>query len=134
MTSATARSSLILRGAAILLVALALALRVLVPAGWMPATGQGFALTLCTGTGPATAWVDGRGEVHRGSPSAPREADHPCAFAGIATPALLPALLPLALALPVPAAPAWVPVARVATIGHGLAAPPPPPTGPPLHA
>lgn len=120
---------------ALLLVACALLLRVAIPGGWMPAKGADglVRITLCTGMGAVEAWVDGEGRIHDGAPHKKQEpkTDQPCAFAGLIAPAIDADPLPPPLA----------PVARGATIvfadhavaiGHGLAAPPPPPTGPPL--
>lgn len=117
-----------------LLVVLALALRMAVPAGWMPSGEKGFALTVCAGTETSTVWIDTNGKIHESDPSKSGEHDdishEPCAFAGTA----------LALGIPDAAtAPALTvaPARHIAslpsevTIGRGLAAPPPPPTGPP---
>lgn len=128
------------RAAALALIACALFLRFLVPQGWMPMqTGQGWRITLCSGSGPmiAAPAMTMPGMTHAMAMPAhhlPADnwdaGDHPCAFAN------------LALALndpgtPVPLLPrlllsAWIagPAALVA-IGRGLAAPPPPATGPP---
>lgn len=114
---------------ALTLLGLALALRVLVPAGWMPsAEGRGFAITMCSGSGMETAWVDADGKVHKQAPA--QGGDQHCAFAGLGAPML-------GSDIPVPA----MPTARanaapgvtqsLASIGQGLAAPPPPATGPP---
>ena len=109
------------------LIGLALAVRLLVPAGWMPAEGRGFAITLCTGSGAQAVWIDGKGNIHKRAPAtAP---DHPCAFAGIAAP-MLDGEAPLAILAP--AAIRHAALTRpLAAIGQGLAAPPPPATGPP---
>ena len=127
-----------LRTIALALLACALALRLLIPAGWMPvADAQGFHLTLCSGSArwrcpPDTtpcrrwrAWHHHHQHHHdQGMP------DHPCAFAGLGLALAEPVLPMLALALPVvQALPA--PIALADAIGRGLAAPPPPPTGPP---
>ncbi|HTU13002.1 MAG TPA: hypothetical protein VMG08_19085 [Allosphingosinicella sp.] len=129
-----------------LLLACALLLRGLIPAGWMPA-GDGLSIQICadatgsTDTGFATA-AQRQFEQALG-PAADRKAkdrgadhpgkDQPCAFAGLATawtgaeaPALAP---PIAVAATLePPAPA------AAFVGRGLAAPPPPATGPPAFA
>ena len=119
---------------ALLLVACALLLRIAIPAGWMPAaSADGLVrITLCTGQGQMEAWVDGDGRIHDRKPgkSEPKT-DHPCAFAGLIAPALdtAPIEPPLRFAHADGIAPAF---ARDAVaIGHGLAAPPPPSTGPP---
>lgn len=79
---------------AALFAALALLLRVALPAGWMPAAG--WTITLCTAAGPATIALDKDGQ-----PVKPAASGH-CAFAGVA-PALpapdLPIAAPLLLAL-----------------------------------
>ncbi|MBO9713856.1 hypothetical protein [Sphingomonas sp.] len=120
------------RGApfALTLIALALAVRVLLPEGWMPvATQGGFAITICSGTAGETAWIDAAGKLHKEKPAG-TAADHDCAFASagapLATAALdAPVLAAAAQAVSFPAA--WLLMAT----GRGLAAPPPPPTGPP---
>ena len=111
-------------------------MRVLIPQGWMPVeTGDGWRITICTGMGPMQmdmpAMARAMAPMHHDSGSPGHDAgDHPCAFAGFAL-ALDEPPLPV-LALPPLPAPAWLPaiVAAVA-IGRGLAAPPPPATGPP---
>lgn len=113
------------------LVALALLLRVMIPAGFMPAAGQGLAIELCTGMGATPAWVDADGKVHKGRPDKGSAADHPCAFAGFG------ALIDLPAPVATPAPPFRLVVAALvarvaaASVGQGLAAPPPPQTGPP---
>ncbi|AHE56627.1 hypothetical protein [Sphingomonas sanxanigenens] len=119
---------------ALLLVACALLLRIAIPAGWMPSTGADglIRITLCTGQGQMEAWVDGDGRIHDRKPgkSEPKT-DHPCAFAGLIVPALdaAPIDTPLRFARGDGVVPAFA--HEVVAIGHGLAAPPPPPTGPP---
>jgi hypothetical protein len=111
------------------LLTLALLMRLIVPAGWMPTAGNGYAITLCTGAGTVSAWIDADGKLHKGEP-ADTASDHSCAFAGFAGALDLPATG--ALALPILPATAIL-VARpfAVDIGRGLAAPPPPQTGPP---
>lgn len=116
----------------------AMAARVLVPAGWMPVAGPaGVTLGLCDGGAMAPADMAmamaasqdrlrhaGVPMHHQGAP------DHPCAFAGAAASVDVPVLA----ALPVMAAGAVVvPAAVVALVapGRGLAAPPPPSHAPP---
>lgn len=116
--------------AALGLVVLALLLRILIPSGFMPAQGQGFAITLCTGDGAVAAWVDGDGTVHKGKTS-DAQPEHPCTFGGFSAAVHLPELAaasitPLRLAIVLP----LFGTATVA-IGRGLAAPPPLSTGPP---
>lgn len=114
---------------ALALLGLALAVRVLVPAGWMPAKGQGFAITICTGTGMETGWVDSDGTLHKKA-AVQQGADPHCAFAGLGV-AMLGGDVPVTVA---PMRPALAPatVQALASIGQGLAAPPPPATGPPV--
>jgi hypothetical protein len=113
-----------------MLAALALLLRLLVPAGWMPAApGDPQPITRCAGMAASTLWIDAEGRVHKEKPAP--AVDHPCLYsalgAAIALPgqALLPAMQLLGSGLSVPLATPAV------AVGRGLAAPPPPPTGPP---
>lgn len=118
---------------ALALIALALLMRVLVPGGWMPATtGQGFAITLCTGTGMETAWIDAEGGIHKEKPSGEAGADQHCAFAGMGM-AMLDGDAPAAIVAPAPAQVELPARPLQVAIGQGLAAPPPPATGPPAH-
>jgi hypothetical protein len=109
-----------------MLLAAALFLRLLVPAGYMVGSAAGgLALVPCPAV--ASAPVMARHGHHDGS--APH-AEAPCPFAALAAPALPPAD-PLALAPPQATyalAPAWLPAE---TLAPGAAAPPPPATGPP---
>lgn len=115
-----------------LLAFFALAMRVAVPAGWMP-TGD-FGLAICTGEGMAAApaaWAeDWAKRLGKPAPVKSGKADHPCAFAnaGVALAEPLPAPAPILLAAT--DAPARM-MPRALIPGRGLAAPPPPPTGPP---
>ena len=114
------------------LLALALLMRVMVPAGWMPAAGNGMAITLCTGMGPVAAWIDADGKVHKQGPSDSRS-DQPCAFSGLGTAFDLPTVHDVSAA-PLPAGlPLLAAQAATVDIGRGLAAPPPPATGPPAN-
>jgi hypothetical protein len=122
--------------------------RAAVPAGWMPmaAPGGGIVLAPCSGMGlatlpaahdmaamdmpsmaaHATAAASGEGDKHHPDPSG----DHPCSGAGVSV-ALEQPLFQL-VAAPT-AMPAAVPLSHSGTaIGRGLAAPPPPSTGPPI--
>lgn len=130
---------------------LALALRAMIPAGWMPSTGS-FGLMLCNGTAQMPTYgeiarqrSDGvpfeiavaRAAIERAegkAPAAPTpEEPHPCAFAGMAP--VLPPPVPAALPAPFEHAPAPTPIADgTVAVGRGLAAPPPPATGPPALA
>ena len=109
------------------LLALALALRLLAPEGWMPAAGGG--LMLCPGASAPMAMA---GHHRDGREQPAHVADHPCAFAQAGTAA--PPPVPLA-SPSIAVTPELVLALRltVAT-GRGLAAPPPPATGPPTFA
>jgi hypothetical protein len=133
MTSAPARQYGMRQRLFPLLAVLALAIRILVPAGYMPADGKGLQITLCTGDGMVAAWVDGQGNLHKGEKAPEGKGDHPCAFAGVG--ALAEAGSP-ADALEPPALISHAQPARPdrAVPGRGLAAPPPRQTGPPLFA
>ena len=109
--------------------ALALALKLMVPQGWMP--GRSGGLILCPSGGPVLAMA---GMQHGGKEMPAHPAgDHPCAFTGLGVAPVPPA--PLAAAMPPVAARPHFAVQRVAVaVGRGLAAPPPPATGPPSFA
>ncbi|WP_293967518.1 hypothetical protein [Sphingomonas sp.] len=122
---------------------LALAMRLLVPTGFMWEAGShgGAQLVPCSGMAPmpaapaahgmhhmAMADMGSHGRDHDGGDSSNRE----CAFAGLA------GALDLAEPLAEPAAPFFatvalpILVARAVSPGRGLAAPPPPSRGPPV--
>lgn len=128
------------RSLVLALIACSLLARLLVPPGWMPVqTANGWQITICTGTGPmkmampaAMAAAMSAGHHQDKQPEHDSQ-DHPCAFAGLAL-ALAPPITPPLL---LPAQAATVSLLQrdsLAHIGQGLAAPPPPSTGPPLHA
>lgn len=113
-----------------LVLGLGLALRILIPPGFMPvATAQGMVVQLCSGLDLAV-------ELPGGSPASDKHdaADRPCVFAAGLDHGALP--VPPPAALPQPAALAALPVAirpqppRTAR----LAAPPPPSHAPPALA
>jgi hypothetical protein len=116
---------------------LVLLMRVLVPSGWMPvaAPNGGFAVTLCVDGGAVSAWIDADGRLHRTAkadgPSKDMPGkDAPCAFAATGLPPLPALTIEVAARLTrVVAAP--LRPGTVVAIGRGLAAPPPPATGPP---
>jgi hypothetical protein len=121
------------RNIAAALILLALALRVIIPSGFMPSSERGFALTICTGMDTQTVWMDKSGKLHKEDPSKGKSVEHqPCAFAGAAMAAdvlsadFQVAMAPVALAIPVFAK-------REVSVGAGLAAPPPPAIGPPSY-
>jgi hypothetical protein len=110
----------------------ALAVRMIVPAGWMPSVVAGqTVITLCTGAGMVEAWVDADGKIHKESPAKKGTGDPPCAFTGLTAAADTPMLE--VSSLPLPFAPQLLPnnAATAVAIGLGLAAPPPPATAPP---
>jgi hypothetical protein len=114
-----------------IVLACALFLRVLVPAGWMPAPKNGaFAIELCSAAAPAQA-IEHAGTGHHGSKGNSHGGD--CAFAplqaGFAT-------APAASVLPAPAAVREIlPQQFLArTFARGPPAPPPPARGPPTLA
>jgi hypothetical protein len=117
---------------ALALIVCVLMLRVLIPAGWMPTTGADgmIRISVCTGMGVATAWIDHDGKIHKKVPTSGHHDPQPCGFGALGlglneTPAL-------GVALPVFVRDVIVLVAnQTLSIGHGLAAPPPPSTGPP---
>jgi hypothetical protein len=109
---------------------LVLAMRVLVPAGWMPSGSKGQMITICTGMGLTQAWLGDDGRLHKQTPAEKQQGDQPCMFAGLSAASLASGFY----------APALPPVynnavtdfwLRSSSVGHGLAAPPPPATGPP---
>lgn len=123
---------------ALLLIACALLLRIMVPAGWMPQIGGGqVSLSWCADSGlsgPAAlaeakallAKATGEKPAHKPAP------DHPCAFAGAAQQL---AMVEAAIVPPAPIVHAPRLHPRLTTApGRGLAAPPPRSTGPPLLA
>jgi len=116
-----------MRGLAFALVALAILLRIFIPAGWMPSSGT-IGITMCTGYGTVRVAMAVPGQHDGKAEAAARE--HPCAFAGLAAPFAEPdGALPVLPATPV--AVLFVAMACAVAIGRGLAAPPPPQTGPP---
>lgn len=112
----------------------ALLLRVLVPAGWMPDADRPFAIMLCPDAGPATAKAPSHGHMgHHQGPTEPEKAKARCDFALSLSPFASPADLGTAVIAPQPA-PILLPARAAFGIGRGLAAPPPPATGPPAFA
>src|SRR3546814_10381788 len=82
--------------------------------------------------GAVTAWVDKDGHTHKEKP-AQESTGHPCTFSGFSAALDLPDLGAAVVApRPVQTALLITRIAEVA-IGRGLAAPPPPPTGPPAN-
>lgn len=126
-----------------LLLSLTLMARIIVPSGFMVApamAGAGPMIVICTGQGMMKMALPQAGipSAEHGAPGHhddnhdDKAADHPCAFAAASASVDLAALLHPAAAIGVTANTA--PVDRlVPRPGLGLAAPPPPKTGPPLH-
>lgn len=122
---------------ALFLVACALFLRILVPAGWMPAVNAGgIAFNWCSDNSGsavqlrATALLAKAVGTERAPDSPPGSEHQPCAFAAAAQPitgAAVPELLPPSAPQRHAALPHYA-----AFPGRGLAAPPPLSTGPPL--
>jgi hypothetical protein len=112
----------------LVMLAVTLMIRMLVPQGWMPASG-GRIVTMCSGMGVTTAWVDARGNVHKDIPNKAKSS--PCLFSMNSAAVLAHPYAPSADTL-VPVAQKTSAVPYSAFPGLGLAAPPPPATGPPL--
>jgi hypothetical protein len=115
----------------VVLLALALTARILIPQGWMPSAANGHVqISLCSGNGVITAWVDADGKIHKSDPLRKAAADQPCGFAALGSAAAAPTSAPslprsFVIAMPIIA---W----SKARTGHGLVAPPPFSTGPPI--
>jgi hypothetical protein len=122
----------LIRCFAAMLILMALSVRIAVPAGWMPSGEKAFALTVCTGMDVSTIWLDSKGKLHKEDPSKGKAVDHaPCAFAAAHALADIPA--GVADAVATPHLPKVLPTGGGhVSIGHGLAAPPPPAIGPPV--
>lgn len=123
------------RDAFLVLATLAIALRIMIPSGFMtapePRNGLPFALVLCTGQGPL---VVQSGDIAGSRDKAPADKaghDAPCPFAahGVAAPA--PSALTVAKVEFVAFAPTPRPRLAHLAPGRGLAAPPLPARGPP---
>lgn len=115
-----------------LLAAALLAVKALVPSGWMPVASEGgIRIALCTGAGTTMATLDPQGRLHRdGEPeSAVQEA---CPYATAAAPFVL-AVPPVLADAPLPAA-GLEPAALVAALIAARRALRPPARGPPASA
>ncbi len=116
------------------MVALAVALRLTVLPGYMIHAAPGaLTVVVCTANGAVSQLI-----APPGSPSDPHEQQDdgdgkaaPCAFAMAGATLAAPDVRILTPAPPASAAP-LLPPERALTPGHGLAAPPPPATGPPF--
>lgn len=127
-----------MRGMGLALAALAVFLRLLFPTGFMLSPDRAAlpTLVICTGQGAMTVAIDAQGHAHKveadhkGDPKSDGKTSHPCTFAvatvGAVAPPLIATPAPMALAVAVSA-----PLLTTQRPGLGLAAPPPPTTGPP---
>jgi hypothetical protein len=110
--------------------ALTIAVRALMPVGWMPSATAGQVISICTGDGVSAAVIGADGKIHKSDPAKADHKDSPCTFAGTGL-----ALAKLAAAIPALTLPPLVEESAVfseqQSPGRGLAAPPPPKTGPP---
>jgi len=122
------------------LVVVALAVRLLVPAGYMPMAGKA-GLEICAGQNADLGSMPGMDAMphHAAMPmhgmnhgkAMPGDHDHDCGFASaVGGSADLPDLILPAMLAPVALPVAFV-VQTIVRPGLGLAAPPPPKTGPP---
>ncbi len=124
------------RAMAGLVIAAALLLRAMIPAGYMiaPATeAKQVFVTVCTGMQGESVKVALQTGGKQSQPGKEHQAkDSPCAFTALAGLADLPQLAQLAL--PVVPAQEIAASSHAVSVGRGLAAPPPYQTGPPLIA
>jgi hypothetical protein len=115
------------------LILCALFLRMLIPSGWMPTVDSaGYTrISLCTGMGEQAAWIDTKGGLHKSDPAKKHQGNNPCVFASLGAALDVSHLaLPDLLVATSRDNSGQLPVS--VAIGHGLAAPPPPSTGPPI--
>lgn len=135
MTRLTATARRLARDAFLVFATVAIALRILIPAGFMtapePKNGLPFALVLCTGQGAMVVQPGDTLGHHDKAPADKPAHDEPCPFAGHGVAAPPPSALAIAKVEFVAFQPA--PPARVVHLapGRGLAAPPLPARGPP---
>ncbi len=134
--SAWASSSTAWRRSVLLTLALfAVMLRVAIPAGFMmgQAPSGAFAMVICSPDGARVAAADWAGQDGRQkAPADSQKHDSPCVFAGHGLADSPPPILMVRPAGMVVASAAPPPLLRDARPGRGLAAPPPPATGPPI--
>ena len=114
------------------LILCALLMRMVIPAGWMPTVDSaGYTrITICADAGRQDAWIDASGDLHKSDPGTQKHSQQPCVFAGLGAALAMPILGALDLPLAVNAT-ACLLICALVAIGRGLAAPPPPATGPP---
>lgn len=122
------------RGIFLMLAALAVALKVMIPAGFMTRIASPdlpFALVLCTAQGAVTV-EPGQAAPRHDDRGDAADHDSPCAFAGHATAAPAPSPIATGVIEFVAYRPHLAPTAPIdLTPGRGLAAPPLPARGPP---
>jgi len=114
------------------LIVCALLLRVIVPQGWMPSLDHSgtIKIEMCSGLANHEAAITLNVGGHKADPSDQHHQDHVCPFAGLSA-AFDNARLPT-LEAPFRHTHASLPLSfGIVFIGRGLAAPPPPSTGPP---
>ncbi len=117
-------------GSALLLVALWL--KLLVPAGWMPGTSLAQPVVICTGQGPMPVMmVMNHDREHRPADAPAKHGDQPCAFTALGA-AALTSDLPVVAPLPPQTIDRPAAAHKVGAPGRGLAAPPPPSRAPPV--
>lgn len=124
------------RRALVVLSALALAMKILIPQGFMPGTSLAAPIVMCGGQGPMPMAMPMAGMAHEDSSNdgkAPHGGmDRHCDFASVGTPALAASLDGADDALTaMTIAPVALPAPTIAP-GRGMAAPPPPSHAPPL--
>jgi hypothetical protein len=120
------------RGILAVLFALALAVRIAIPTGFMPTVApSGIVISVCTGMGEAKAFLPIEKNDDRDQHST---AESPCAFAAGLGGGYVPPepTRPAPAIIPVSSAPASRAIADLTV--HRLAAPPPPALGPPARA
>ncbi len=120
------------RQAALALIACAVLLRALIPAGWMPMadTNGMMRIAMCSGMGPQSVWMDRTGKIHKDAPDSGHHDAQPCGFAVLGHG--LDDLPGFILLLPrLGTDPVMMIARQTVSVGRGLAAPPPPSTGPP---
>lgn len=128
---------------AVWLAAIALAFQALLPGGFMLDTKPGdgsITITLCTASGNITAIMDQDGQIRethtqKDMPTEGNAQKHGvCIFAGHGAAFDLPSPAPIAPIVFAPYRPSDFSAAAYVAPGLGLAAPPPPKTGPPRQA
>ena len=88
-------------------------------------------IAMCSGMGPQTAWLDKSGHIHKEAPAKGQQDPQPCGFGVLALGTDIPNAATIEPPVPVSISAKLFPNFAVA-IGLGLAAPPPPSTGPPI--